>query len=111
MVTQYPHTMTWTLEGPEATKDPVTGFPVPGANGQTVSAVCRYENFRGGNRTEYRNKKNETVEQRGTIFLKKGEPVPKKFETVVVTSPEYGEMFSGELLNVNPNQLNVTIAV
>lgn len=111
MVVHYPHTTTWFREGTPSTEDPVTGFPVPGIPGEEVSAESRYENFRGGSTKEWRNKKNETVLQRGTIYLRKGQPIPVKFETVTVVSPEYGIMFEGEILNVYAGQLNTTIAV
>jgi hypothetical protein len=111
MVKQYPHTLTWTTEGTPSTKDPETGFPVPGVPAAPVTAASRYENFRGGSVKEFINKKNETVRQRGTIYLKKGEPVPRKFETVVMYGKEGEIIFEGELLNVYTGQLNVTIAV
>lgn len=111
MVVHYPHTTTWLREGSPSTEDPVTGFPVPGQPGEEVMSASRYENFRGGSTKEWRNKKNETVLQRGTIYIKRGEPIPVKFDTVTVVSPEFGVVFQGEILNVYKGQLNVTIAV
>lgn len=111
MVKHYPHKLSWTGEGTPPSVDPDTGFPIPGVPGIEQQAKARYENFRTGAVKEWRNKKNETVLQRGTIYVKKGEPAPKKFETVTVTSEEYGLMFEGEILNVYHGQLNTTIAV
>ena len=111
MVKHYPHILSWTGEGTSPSVDPATGFPIPGVPGLPQEAKARYENFKTGAVKEWRNKKNETVLQRGTIYVKKGEPTPKKFETVTVTSGEYGLMFEGEILNVYHGQLNTTIAV
>lgn len=111
MVKQYPHTLNWTQEGAVSTKDPETGFPVVGVPGEEVQSACRYENFRGGSTKHWTNKANETVIQKGTIYVKKGEEIPTKFSTVRVTSPENGRIFEGEILNVYIGQLNVTIAV
>lgn len=103
--------MTWFREGTPSTVNPETGFPVPGAPGEEVSSESRYENFKGGSTKSWINKANETVIQKGTIYVRKGQPVPKKFDTVKVVSPEYGLMFEGEILNVYTGQLNTTIAV
>lgn len=110
-VKHYPHTTTWEVEGTPAGKDPVTGFPVPGQPGEEISAISRYENFQKGGSKEWTNKNGKTVLQKGVIYLKKGEPVPKKFDTVKVTSPEFGEMYEGEVLNVYTGQLNTTIII
>ena len=110
MVIQYLHVMAWTGEGSPPTEDE-NGFPVPGSPGESYTAACRYENFRGGSTKSWQNKKNETVLQRGTVFVKKGEILPKKFETVTVTDPDGVVVFEGELLNVYKGQLNATIAV
>lgn len=99
------------MPGTPSTEDPVTGFPVPGQPGEEVTIMCRYENFKTGAVKEWTNKKNETVLQRGTIYVKWGQQMPTKFETVTVESPQYGEMFKGEILNVYNGQLNTTIAV
>lgn len=111
MVKHYPHIITWTTQGTPSTVDPETGFPVPGLPGSVLTAKSRYENFRGGSTKEWTNKANKTVLQRGTIYIKRGEPIPVKFDTVKVESPEFGTVYEGEILNVYPGQLNVTIAV
>lgn len=111
MVKQYRDIVSWTTEGSPATKDPITGFPIPGSKGEELESKGRYENFKSGNRKEYENKNGDTVYQKGTIYLKKGELIPLRFETVTVTSPEFGEVFKGEILNVYKGQLNTTIAV
>lgn len=109
-VKHYPHTTTWKTEGGTPGRDG-NGFPVPGTQGGTVEAVSRYENFRKGGAKEYRNKNGETVLQKGTIFVKKGQPYPKQEDTVTVTSPEFGTMFEGEVLFVYKGQLNTTIII
>lgn len=111
MVKHYPHTITWQTEGSPATKDPDTGFVVPGTPGTTWTAVCRYENFQKGGTKEFRNKNGETVFQKGAIYIKKGEAVPKKEDTVKVESPDFGTMFEGEILNSYQGQLNSTLIV
>lgn len=111
MVKHYPHTLSWTRQGTPSTEDPETGFPVPGTPSEPVLSASRYENFRGGSTKEWTNKANKTVLQRGTIYVRKGEQVPNKFETVRVEDPEKGLMFEGEILNVYQGQLNTTIAV
>lgn len=102
--------MVWRGEGSPPTEDE-NGFPVPGTSGPSYSAMCRYENYKGGSTKSWQNKKNETVLQRGTVFVKKGEILPVKFETVTITDPEGAVVFEGELLNVYKGQLNATIAV
>lgn len=111
MVKQYRDVISWQLAGTPATKDPVTGFPIPSVPGETVTAKGRYENFSGTGRKEYVNRDGQVILQKGTIFIKKGQTAPNKFETVTVTSPEFEEVFKGEALNVYEGQLNTTIAV
>lgn len=103
--------MSWFREGTKITKSPETGFPIAGVRGPEVTAKSRYENFRGGSTKEFTNKTNKTVIQRGFIYVKKGEPTPKKFETVKVVAENGEVMFEGEVLNVYNGQLNTTIAV
>ena len=112
-VKQYPHTMSWTGPGTPATVDPVTGFPVPGTPGETVTVQCRYENFGLTNRREWTGEDGKTIWQRGTVYVKFGEPVPAKFEHVTVADPEQDNYleFEGPVLNVYTGQLNTTIAV
>lgn len=110
-VKHYPHTLSWDTEGTPATKDPVTGFPIPGIPGEALTAISRYENFQKGAVREWTNKNGETVLQKGVIYVKKGESVPKKFDNVKVGSPDFGTMFEGEILNVYTGQLNTTIIV
>lgn len=111
MVRHYPHTLIWQTEGTPAGKDPETGFPVPGVPGEVLTAQCRYENFQKGTSKEYKNKNGETVLQKGTIYVKKGEKVPTFEDTVRVESPEFGVVFEGEILHVYQGQLNSTIAI
>lgn len=112
-VHHYPHTMSWTGPGTPATVDPVTGFPVPGTPGETVTARCRYENFGMTNRKEWTGEDGQTIQQRGTIYVKFGEPVPGKFERVTVTDDYDGNYLEVDLpvLNVYKGQLNSTLAV
>lgn len=109
MVRQYLDTLSWTLPGTPAGEDE-NGFPVPGTPGETVTAQARYENYTGRIK-EWRASDSEVVEQRGTIYVKKGQPVPMKFETVTVIREGQGVTFEGEALNVYQGQLNTTIAV
>lgn len=110
-ILQYRDVLKWRGEGTPATIDPVTGDPVPGTPGSEITAMCRYENFRGRSSREWLNRDGETVLQRGTIYVKKGEQCPEKFETVTVESPEFGLVFKGEVLNTYQGQLNYTLAV
>lgn len=110
MIKQYRDVVSWQLAGTPATKDE-NGFPVPSIPGETVTAMGRYENFTGTGRKEYTNRDGQVILQKGTIFIKKGQPAPNKFESLIVTSPEFEEVFEGEALNVYEGQLNTTIAV
>lgn len=104
--------MTWTGPGTPPTIDPVTGFPVPGTPGELMTAKCRYENFGMTNRREWTGEDGKSILQRGTVYVKFGDPVPDKFEHIVVTDDANGyKEFEGPVLNVYTGQLNSTIAV
>lgn len=109
-VKQYPHIMSWTGKGSNSSVDSSTGFPKPGSSGQAISAACRYENFGITNRREWTAEDGKTIWQRGTVFVKLGESVPKKFEHIQVKDGDK-VIFEGPVLNVYEGQLNSTIAV
>lgn len=108
MVRQYLDILSWTTPGTPGGEDE-NGFPLPSQPGETITAKCRYENYRGRVK-EWRGRDGETVEQKGTIYVKKGEPVPMKFEDVTVTR-DTGVTYQGVALNVYKGQLNSTIVV
>lgn len=115
-VEQYTDTMSWTAEGTPATFDPELGFPKAGNAGTTMQAACRYENFGRTNRKEYTGEDGKSIFQMGAIYVKFGQPIPNKFERVVVTRFDKGEqktvtVFEGPVLNVYRGQLNSTLAV
>jgi len=100
------------VPGTPAPVDPVTGCPVCGTTGCAVTGQCRYENFGLTNRREWTGEDGKTIWQRGTVFVKFGEPVPKKFEEITVWDEvQEVEEFTGPVLNVYTGQLNTTIAV
>lgn len=109
MVKQYLDVLTWNEKGTLPTTDQ-NGFPVPGTTGAEVTAKCRYENFSGKGVREFRNSDGEVVLQVGTVYVKRGEPIPIKFEKIKVTRDGI-ITFEGEALNVYTGQLNVTISV
>ena len=86
------------------------GFPVPASPTTLRTVKCRYENFKSGNRKEWTGVDGKTILQQGTIYIKKGDLCPDKFQKVKITrGPE--TIFEGNILNVYKGQLNTTIAV
>ena len=106
MVKHYPHLMTWTFIDPNAGGYDENGYPIPPAESESFESICRYENFTGGIK-QFNNKAGEAVQQKGTIFVKFGQSLPKVGEVVKVSL----DQFEGEVLNVYKGQLNSTIAV
>lgn len=108
MVKQYLDVCEWEVDG-EIEFDS-NGFPLPTTPTAVKTASCRYENFSGSNHKEWTNVDGKTILQRGTIYLKKSEEVPVKFQRVKVTRGSE-IVFEGNILNVYKGQLNTTIAV
>ena len=96
MVKQYLDVCEWEVDG-EIEFDG-NGFPIPAEPTEVKTAKCRYENFSGSNHKEWTNIDGKTILQRGTIYLRKGEEVPVRFQRVKVTRD--GEIvFEGNILN------------
>lgn len=101
MVRKRPHMLHWSES--ISTVDPDTGYTIPG---QPVpfSVPCSYQMT---SPKEIQNKDNETVMQKGKIFIDRDQIHPPKGATVKV---EPG-MFSGEVIDYFKGQLGIKLIV
>lgn len=103
----YNSVLTWSAPGTPDTKDE-DGNIIPGTPGEEISAVCRYENFRLGNRLEFIGRNGKTVLAVGRVYVKFGQPVPPRFFVGTIRTGET-EIYKGEFMNVFDGQMNSTI--
>lgn len=92
-----PHILSFNLPGVPPTEDPVTGFPIPGSDGEQVTVPCRYV----PNKTAriFKNSDNEEVQQRGRIRIPIGSILPARFTHLVVTEGDLVH-FEGPALEI-----------
>lgn len=110
MVKQYPHILQWLTEGTPPSEDE-NGFPIPGTPGETLEAKCRYENWKGEKR-EFIGADGATILQKGIIYIKFGELVPERFQTLTVIGKDGVDViFEGVALNSYKAQMNNTVDV
>lgn len=110
MIEQYPHTLRWQAEGTPPGEDE-DGFPIPGTPGEAMEAKCRHENWRGEKR-EFIGVDGATVLQKGIIYIKFGELVPDRFQSLtVIGKDDVDIIFEGIALNSYKGQMNSTIDV
>jgi hypothetical protein len=90
------HTLTFKLPGTASTEDPVTGFPIPGGDGATITIPCR---FVSSSAKVYKNQDNEEIRQTGRIRADIGSVMPKTFTHLKVTEGDRVH-FEGPALDV-----------
>ncbi|SMC53224.1 hypothetical protein [Pedobacter nyackensis] len=91
-----PHILTFTLPGTTGGEDPVTGFPIPGSDGDVVTVPCRYVSASG---KVFKNQDNVEVQQRGRIRVPIGSIMPATFTHLTVTEGDITH-FTGPALDV-----------
>lgn len=106
-VKQYPSLLKWTTEGTPDSRDE-DGNIIPGIPGVEISARCRYENFKSGNRKEFTGTNGKTVLATGAVLIKFGDPIPSRFIVGEITT-EGQEIYKGEIMNTFEGQMNKTI--
>lgn len=90
MVAPRPHILKWT-ETTEATEDPATGYPIPGAE-VYYEIPCRWHS--GGSKV-YRNEDSTEVMQKGRIRVDLDSPMPQVGQLLEVVGH-----FSGTAMEV-----------
>lgn len=80
------HTLTFTLPGTEPGEDPLTGFPIPGNDGEVITIPCRFVSGAGkGGVKTIKNQNNEDVTIKGRIRVDIGSIMPAPFTNLKVT--------------------------